>query len=93
MTEERMICELELVWSNIGPSYKWMPVDEAPPKDWRPMCYDSQYNKLNGCDPLASMVKTCQQCPFLADRHRIKIVGDHNNNSEEEKTVTIQGGK
>jgi hypothetical protein len=73
MTEERMICEMELVWSNIGPSYKWMPVDEAPPKDWRPICYDSQYNKMNGCDPINPIVRTCQQCPFLASRHKTKV--------------------
>jgi hypothetical protein len=44
-----------------------------PPTDWRPMCYDSQYNKLNGCDPINPIVRTCQQCPFLAARHKTKI--------------------
>lgn len=48
--------------------------EPALSKDWRPMCYDSQYNKLNGCDPGSIIANTCKQCPWLADRHRKKII-------------------
>jgi len=43
-----------------------------PPTDWRPICYDSQYNKLNGCDPLI-ITNSCAICPFLASRHKTKV--------------------
>ena len=48
-------------------------LEKALLKSWRPICYDSQYNKLNGCDPVPPVIKTCQQCPFLADRHKSKV--------------------
>ncbi len=51
----------------------WGELKYFPDADWRPMCYDSQYNKLNGCDPMKPIVRTCQQCPFLADRHKSKV--------------------
>jgi len=46
--------------------------ESALPKDWRPICYDSQYNKLNGCDPLI-ITNSCAICPFLASRHKTKV--------------------
>ena len=90
MTEQRII-RIEFGSKNeiqfIG-SVWYEDTEPAPPKGWRPICYDSQYNKLNGCDPATPVVKTCQQCPFLADRHRINIEGDHNKNENDEKVVT-----
>jgi hypothetical protein len=84
MTEERkIITEEDWSWgaSRIG----WNDLEPAPPKDWRPICYDSQYNKLNGCDPMPPIVKACRQCPFLADRHKTQNL---------DKNLDInQGGK
>ncbi len=56
--EERMICEMELVWSNIGPSYKWMPVEPAPMKDWRPVCFSHCKGKVY----LTTDGKECEEC-------------------------------
>ena len=72
MTIERAIFEREITMIGTART-KWVYIEPAPPKDWRPICYDSQYNKLNGCDPGHIIVPTCQQCPWLAARHKTEV--------------------
>ena len=82
MSEEQVIISyaiIERTFEKAGDAKaQWLMIksisEPAPPKDWRPVCYDSQYNKLNGCDPgFNAITKTCQQCPFLATRHRVQV--------------------
>lgn len=48
MTEERMIrIDYESWYSQNFIIPDWEDMEPAPPKDWKPICYDSQYNKLN----------------------------------------------
>ena len=60
----RQFCEASTLWGEL---------EQLPPSDWRPICYDSQYNKLNGCDPGRIITNTCQQCPWLAARHKTEV--------------------
>lgn len=74
MAEVRMICvragqEPHLVktpngkmaWNDLR---CWIPVEPAPPKDWRPACFN--YSELvAGCSQIPFTNKpACQECPY-----------------------------
>lgn len=81
MTEEsiRMICvEKEMVTFDCIHSIDWVPIEPAPPKDWKPLCFDEhsyaddkfcsgvhQTNWMGYVQP--ELEENCVDCP-----HRLK---------------------
>lgn len=69
MSEERMICIKDIGTSNIE---RWIPVEPAPPKGWRPSCWEppitieGKLRLING-KPLCfgfNFTRDCEQCPY-----------------------------
>ena len=66
MTEERMICTLDP--EVLGRNLFWKPVEPAPPKDWRPVCYSGWHGEPCGGRfiELGSrrIRPECEGCPY-----------------------------
>jgi len=61
MTEKRMICTLDP--DVLGRNLFWKPVEPAPPKDWRPYCFDKRCCKKENLGILSDM-GPCKSCPY-----------------------------
>lgn len=88
MTEERAMISysiIERTFDKAGDAKaQWLMIqaisEPAPPKDWRPYCFDQFEWCLGKMNPISIV---CEQCP-----HRIIIVGDYHKNENDGKTIT-----
>lgn len=74
-TPKRMIFEFQVVdamqfshLENPVLRYQWVPVEPAPPKDWKPWCFGT-YENPDECvgtwSPLRPVINArCEKCPF-----------------------------
>jgi hypothetical protein len=69
---DRKICEKKVGQYPATPTVSWIPVETAPPKYWRPFCYDSyddEGNQHDGCvgwrkKPIEEQSGPCQFCIY-----------------------------
>lgn len=69
MTEERMICEKshrEINHPEHGEITEiwWCPVEPAPPKDWKPICFFGSEKCIFPTQIESRFDESCKHCPF-----------------------------